>query len=382
MFLYFSDNSACWLPNFFFFLMIRRPPRSTLFPYTTLFRSRAHQQLALGVRLLELAEPNGHIAADDDRAPASLDDDHLRAWRVPRRRDESEAGQQLELTVDRHVPHAGRLDPVANGVVVLAARVVELPALDVDRPAGEEVVAAAVVEVQMGVDDDVDAGEIELLLAQWPEAGIHVGNRRVQLRHAGVDQDARFRMVNDVHVDGHQLALGEEVGNVNWRDGDRGRGAHRFPNPGRAAACFIHDASCCSSRPSTDSSSTPRDSLPIPIGATGGTGVSAVPRPNVSLTWPAKPPHEKHQPSPTPYHAMPHFTERCNAGSVLAASASTCSAMERCGCGKLLMYAKTGLSPTAAFAGLALPVMAAGSVGSVPLSGGVTVASLQRVVVE
>src|SRR6267378_3876708 len=29
----------CFL--FFFFLMIRRPPRSTLFPYTTLFRSAA-----------------------------------------------------------------------------------------------------------------------------------------------------------------------------------------------------------------------------------------------------------------------------------------------------------------------------------------------------
>src|SRR2546425_11747693 len=27
------------LPFYFFFLMIRRPPRSTLFPYTTLFRS-------------------------------------------------------------------------------------------------------------------------------------------------------------------------------------------------------------------------------------------------------------------------------------------------------------------------------------------------------
>src|SRR5574343_1448363 len=27
------------LSSFFFFLMIRRPPRSTLFPYTTLFRS-------------------------------------------------------------------------------------------------------------------------------------------------------------------------------------------------------------------------------------------------------------------------------------------------------------------------------------------------------
>src|SRR3712207_8090271 len=29
----------------FFFLMIRRPPRSTLFPYTTLFRSRFHLRL-------------------------------------------------------------------------------------------------------------------------------------------------------------------------------------------------------------------------------------------------------------------------------------------------------------------------------------------------
>src|SRR3712207_9133841 len=33
----FTRDSMCRL--FFFFLMIRRPPRSTLFPYTTLFRS-------------------------------------------------------------------------------------------------------------------------------------------------------------------------------------------------------------------------------------------------------------------------------------------------------------------------------------------------------
>src|SRR5574343_565607 len=32
-----SHHALIWL---FFFLMIRRPPRSTLFPYTTLFRSR------------------------------------------------------------------------------------------------------------------------------------------------------------------------------------------------------------------------------------------------------------------------------------------------------------------------------------------------------
>src|SRR3712207_6897236 len=40
--------SAWWLTTLlgcsFFFLMIRRPPRSTLFPYTTLFRSGALQE--------------------------------------------------------------------------------------------------------------------------------------------------------------------------------------------------------------------------------------------------------------------------------------------------------------------------------------------------
>src|SRR5258707_7423382 len=33
---------------FFFFLMIRRPPRSTLFPYTTLFRSGPATRSGLG----------------------------------------------------------------------------------------------------------------------------------------------------------------------------------------------------------------------------------------------------------------------------------------------------------------------------------------------
>src|SRR5436309_12115034 len=38
MFCYFVHISTS-ISYFFFFLMIRRPPRSTLFPYTTLFRS-------------------------------------------------------------------------------------------------------------------------------------------------------------------------------------------------------------------------------------------------------------------------------------------------------------------------------------------------------
>src|SRR2546426_9495341 len=46
---------------FFFFLMIRRPPRSTLFPYTTLFRSVDGNRRPVGgverAAVLELALP-------------------------------------------------------------------------------------------------------------------------------------------------------------------------------------------------------------------------------------------------------------------------------------------------------------------------------------
>src|SRR5258708_25763383 len=41
LFFFFSLSSFAHRPLSFFFLMIRRPPRSTLFPYTTLFRSAA-----------------------------------------------------------------------------------------------------------------------------------------------------------------------------------------------------------------------------------------------------------------------------------------------------------------------------------------------------
>src|SRR5256885_8732607 len=44
---------------FFFFLMIRRPPRSTLFPYTTLFRSRRPERLQKR-DLLEVGRAEAH----------------------------------------------------------------------------------------------------------------------------------------------------------------------------------------------------------------------------------------------------------------------------------------------------------------------------------
>src|SRR5438093_11587140 len=42
---------CCLLFLFLFFLMIRRPPRSTLFPYTTLFRSADPAALADGLAM-------------------------------------------------------------------------------------------------------------------------------------------------------------------------------------------------------------------------------------------------------------------------------------------------------------------------------------------
>src|ERR1039458_10771346 len=57
---------------FFFFLMIRRPPRSTLFPYTTLFRSLLRQQALCCSRLPSLAPcPQG------DRKSTRLNSSHL-----------------------------------------------------------------------------------------------------------------------------------------------------------------------------------------------------------------------------------------------------------------------------------------------------------------
>src|SRR2546426_8499493 len=42
--------------------MIRRPPRSTLFPYTTLFRSVFHEMSAKKLGMTTVLEPDGRLA--------------------------------------------------------------------------------------------------------------------------------------------------------------------------------------------------------------------------------------------------------------------------------------------------------------------------------
>src|SRR2546430_7345317 len=60
--------------SFFFFLMIRRPPRSTLFPYTTLFRS-------VGIAPNELRDPTADGALISRRLGLTA-----RAWQLALRR--------------------------------------------------------------------------------------------------------------------------------------------------------------------------------------------------------------------------------------------------------------------------------------------------------
>src|SRR5256885_12266994 len=65
--------------SFFFFLMIRRPPRSTLFPYTTLFRSVLRNDLRTAVA--ELASRGEHDLGNPvgrrDRKSTRLNSSHL-----------------------------------------------------------------------------------------------------------------------------------------------------------------------------------------------------------------------------------------------------------------------------------------------------------------
>src|SRR2546421_7688681 len=104
---------------FFFFLMIRRPPRSTLFPYTTLFRSRTarmQHQVDVRERLQPGAEPRlgPADALGQDRKSTRLNSSHDQISyavfclkkKKPKNQDSPPTAQEAEA--------AGRGDCVAS----------------------------------------------------------------------------------------------------------------------------------------------------------------------------------------------------------------------------------------------------------------------------
>src|SRR3712207_7553556 len=85
--------------HFFFFLMIRRPPRSTLFPYTTLFRSVALEGVPLHV---------AEEGVEQDEAGALADAPEHRVARGPgHARPAVEAGDDQHL--ERSEEHTSEL---------------------------------------------------------------------------------------------------------------------------------------------------------------------------------------------------------------------------------------------------------------------------------
>src|SRR2546430_12667450 len=77
------DGGACYLYSSlarlicFFFLMIRRPPRSTLFPYTTLFRSEDRPPQTTASRSLSrLLHPHRHEECRLSSLPLYRSEEH------------------------------------------------------------------------------------------------------------------------------------------------------------------------------------------------------------------------------------------------------------------------------------------------------------------
>src|SRR5256885_2229167 len=154
--------------RFFFFLMIRRPPRSTLFPYTTLFRSHVTGQvIPLGdaqadrgaALVAELHDARARIRA----TPELVDGERGRASRPLRSRSQAERSvQQPEYRDAALRPHEhlavgdGRRDELVAGAELIAAvgglrAVVQLMA----EVAGVECVQHRRVAVLVPPDDAV-----------------------------------------------------------------------------------------------------------------------------------------------------------------------------------------------------------------------------------
>src|SRR6266511_4881778 len=99
--MYFKCNSYT-IYHFFFFLMIRRPPRSTLFPYTTLFRSLLEHYLLLMLMC------RGHKYFRLDRKSTRLNSSHVKisyaVFCLKKKKTKSTVGFACEKKMYKVVP--------------------------------------------------------------------------------------------------------------------------------------------------------------------------------------------------------------------------------------------------------------------------------------
>src|SRR2546425_4729061 len=91
--------------------MIRRPPRSTLFPYTTLFRSRVAAALELGRRVGSEAEP----PAPRIRGPADVQ--RIYGARLRRSEEHTSELQSLAYLVCRLLLEKKKTQTLCSSVI-------------------------------------------------------------------------------------------------------------------------------------------------------------------------------------------------------------------------------------------------------------------------
>src|SRR6266436_5278683 len=106
----------------FFFLMIRRPPRSTLFPYTTLFRADVRHRAACGGRFVASLQ-DSTASASSRSAARRGPTPHSRHPGAARRETAGWAGSGSQI--DRAAPHVRALSLCAGGVFNTVAAAVD-----------------------------------------------------------------------------------------------------------------------------------------------------------------------------------------------------------------------------------------------------------------
>src|SRR3712207_8772585 len=103
-----SISRSCFVP--FFFLMIRRPPRSTLFPYTTLFRSQPRQRQGEGAQIARPTFAPSRIACSSCRSEEHTSELQSRQYLVCRLLLEKKKSQEYS----EHLRHRVQLQEAAN----------------------------------------------------------------------------------------------------------------------------------------------------------------------------------------------------------------------------------------------------------------------------
>src|SRR5258708_14905448 len=99
--------------SFFFFLMIRRPPRSTLFPYTTLFRSWEAPSGHTRRRPLPSVRPHLSLARRSEEHTSELQSpDHLVCRLLLEKKKTYQVWVRIDEPIEKALMHSEKINRI------------------------------------------------------------------------------------------------------------------------------------------------------------------------------------------------------------------------------------------------------------------------------